>query len=409
MPGPATSQPTTSQPTAIDDGLKLMFATARRRNIDPNADGTDVPAMVVGANQFAIDVYRNVGAANHGNVVVGPYSIVTALGLIYAGAAGTTADEMAKVLHTGMPADRWHRALNAYDLSLDARTAGSPTKWAVANKVWVQQGLTLLPSFLDRLVSDYGAPVAEADFATDAEKERATINRWVERSTNDLIPELFPTGSIDSSTALALVNAVALDAPWEFPFDPRNTSNGEFQRGDGSAVMVPMMRYDEFLPSGSGDGYQTVEIPYGGGALSMVIIVPQNLAAFEAKLDAKRFAVVIGGISEGGIHLSMPRWSSRTHSNLNDILSALGMPSAFGAADFSGMTGARLALSTVEHEAFIEVDEKGTRAAAATGGAMVASHGATVSVDRPFLYVVRDRGSGIVLFIGRVTDPSAGP
>jgi serine protease inhibitor len=194
-----------------------------------------------------------------------------------------------------MPADRWHTALNAYDLTLDARMKGSPTEWRVANKVWVQQGMTLQPAFLDLLVSRYGAPVAEADFA-----------------------------------------------------------------------------------------------------------------AFEGALDSAKLQQVMSSITEGGIHLSMPKWTARTHLSLNKALSDMGMPSAFGDADFSGMTGSKgLFLSAVEHEAFIEVDEKGTRAAAATGGAMMASHGPTVNVNKPFLHVVRDRGSGAVLFVGRVLDPSA--
>jgi serpin B len=404
------ASPPTSAPTkpVTGDGLKLLYGSLRERNTDPKADGRDATAVVHGLNEFALDLYRKTLADKGGNVVVGPYSVATALGMIYGGASGTTADEMAAVLHTGMPADRWHVGLNAYDLTLDARTKGSPTRWQVANKVWVQQSVKLQPSFLDMLVSRYGAPAAEANFATDAEAERQVINGWVADSTNKLIPELFPDGAIDASTQLALVNAVALDAPWEFPFDPTFTRDGTFTTADGKEVSAPMMNYGEYLPSGSGDDYQAAELPYGGGALSMVIIVPKDLAAFEATLDTASLLRVMSSIKEGGIHLSMPKWTARTHLNLNKALSDLGMPTAFGGgADFSGMTGSPgLFLSTVEHEAFIEVDEQGTRAAAATGGAMEASHGPTVMVNKPFLYVVRDRGSGAVLFIGRVLDPS---
>jgi serpin B len=406
----AGAPPSTSLPTkpVTRNGVKLLYGSVRERNIDPKADGRDATAAVTGLNEFAIDLYRASLADKGGNVVVGPYSVVTALGMIYSGASGTTADEMAAVLHTGMPADRWHVALNAYDLTLEARTKGSPTQWRVANKVWVQQGLQLQPSFLDLLMSRYGAPAAEANFATAAEVERKVINDWVAESTNKLISELFPQGAIDASTRLALVNAVALDAPWEFPFDPANTRTGSFTTADGKEVPVRMMSYNEYLPSGRGEDYEAVELPYGGGALSMVVIVPKDLAAFEATLDVASLMRVVSSIKEGGIHLSMPKWTARTHLNLNETLSGLGMPTAFsGGADFSGMTGSPgLFLSTVEHEAFIEVDEKGTRAAAATGGAMAGSHGPTVAVNKPFMYVVRDRGSGAVLFIGRVLDPS---
>ena len=172
------------------------------------------------------------------------------------------------------------------------------------------------------------------------------------------------------------------------------------------------MHYDEFLPSAWTEEYQAVELPYGGGALSMIVIMPNDLAEFEANVD-DRVALneVFDSITDGGIHLSIPKWSARTHLTLNDTLAAMGMPTAFGAgADFSGMVdGGGLWLDLVEHEAFIEVDEQGTRAAAATGGAMADSHGPTIEINRPYLYVIRDQGAGTILFIGRVTDPTQAP
>ena len=210
---------------------------------------------------------------------------------------------------------------------------------------------------------------------------------------------------------MVLVDAVAMDAPWEFPFDVAATRIEPFTLADGTTVQVPTMHYDEYLPSLWRDGLQAVEVPYGGGALSMVVIVPADLASFEAELTTESLAAVIDGIDDGGIHLSLPKWTARTHVRLDDTLSALGMPTAFGGeADFSGMVeGGGLFLDQVEHEAVIEVDEQGTRAAAATGGEMASSHGPTIEVDRPYLYVIRDSGAGTILFIGRVTDPTLVP
>jgi serpin B len=207
------------------------------------------------------------------------------------------------------------------------------------------------------------------------------------------------------------VNAVALDAPWEFPFDPAMTSDQPFTLPDGSPIEVPMMHYNEYLPSFAREGLFAVELPYGGGALSMVVIQPDDLEAFESQLSAEALAQIVDSIEDGGIHLSIPKWTSRTHIQLNDVLRDLGMPTAFGAnADFSGMVeGGGLWLDQVEHEAFVEVDEEGTRAAAATGGEMAASHGPTVLVDRPYLYLIIDRGAKAILFIGRVLDPSVTP
>ena len=408
IPTPATAN------TDIDSEsvLPLRFGSVTERSVDGGADGRNTTAAVAGLNAFAIDLYRAVIASETGNTVISPYSVTFALGMIYAGARGETATEMADVLQsTAMAPQDWHEGINAYDLTLDARTAGSPTTWAAANKVWTAPGLALRDDYLDVLTGAYGSPLAEADFVADPDAQRQLVNGWVAERTNDLITELFPPGSLTARTRLVLVNAVALDAPWEFPFDPASTREEPFTRPDGSVVQVPMMHYDEYLPSAWTEEYQAVELPYGGGALSMVVIVPTDLATFEAALTPESLESVIGTIDDGGIHLSLPRWSARTHLTLKETLSALGMPTAFGAsADFSGMVeGGGLWLDQVEHEAFVEVDEHGTRAAAATGGEMVDSHGPTVEVNRPYLYVIRDRGAGTILFIGRVTDPTVAP
>lgn len=400
---------TAPDPNVPVEGMTLSFGQLTERDIDINADGRNTTAAIEGLNAFAIDLYTEVAATESANVVLSPYSAAFALSMIYAGAGGATADEMQKVLHAD--AENWHEGINAYDLTLDARTSGSPTIWTAANKVWTQRDLELRPSYLDTLTGSYGSAAAQANFGADVEAERAIINEWTAKQTLGLVPELFPAGSLDANTALVLVNAVAMDAPWEFPFDAGDTRPGSFTRPDGSVVDVPMMHYDEFLPSAWADTYQAVELPYGGGALSMVIIQPSDLATFERDLTVDSLDEVINSIEDGGIHLSVPKWSSRTHLTLNDTLVNLGMPSAFGAnADFSGMVeGGGLALDRVEHEAVIEVDEQGTRAAAATGGSMVMSHGPTVTINKPFFYVIRDRGAGTILFIGRVTDPSREP
>jgi len=394
-----------------EDGLLLRFGGVTERSIDLGADGRNTTAAVAGMNAFAVDLYNAVAADEADNVVVSPYSVTFALGMIYAGARGQTATEMATVLHADLPAADWHEGINAYDLTLDARTADSPTTWAAANKVWMRRGLALRDEYLDVLTGEYGSPLAEADFATNVESQRDVINGWVAEQTGERIPELFPNGVLKSQTAMVLVNAVALDAPWEFPFDPAATRDEPFTRADGTTVDVATMHYDEYLPSATTDGYQAVELPYGDGALSMVVIVPNDLAAYEAALTVESLEATVGSIEDGGIHLSLPKWTARTHLTLDDTLAALGMPLAFGGgADFSGMVdGGGLWIDQVVHEAFVEVDEEGTRAAAATGGVMRGSHGPTIEVNRPFLYLIRDRGAGTILFIGRVTDPSHVP
>jgi serpin B len=393
--------------------LPLRLGGLTERSVDGVADGRNATAAVGGMNEFAVDLYRAVVAEQGGNTIVSPYSATFALSMIFAGARGQTATEIAQVLHAdAIEPAKWHEGINAYDLALDARTAGSATEWNAANKVWMVPGMTLRDEYLDMLTGAYGSPLAEVDFGADPEGARELINGWIAAETNELIPELWQAQSFDSNTRMVLVNAVAMDAPWEFPFDPAATRPAPFTRADGTTVDVAMMHYEEYLPSLSTGDVQAVELPYGGGALSMVVIVPTDLAAFEDRLTTESLIGVIGQIRDGGIHLSLPRWTARTHVQMKSTLTALGMPTAFSqaAADFSGMVdGGGLVLGQVEHEAMVEVDEEGTRAAAATGGAMVASHGPTIEVNRPYLYVIRDRGAGTILFIGRVTDPTVQP
>jgi len=296
--------------------------------------------------------------------------------------------------------------MNALDLEILSRR--DDVTLAIANRVWAQRGTTVLPEYLDILTRDYGAPLAVADFGDAPETARAVINDWVKRVTVDKIPELFPTGTITAGTVLVLANAMYLDAPWKYRFDPALTRKAAFSLPDGRKTDVDMMHFDEFLPSAWDEDWQAVELPYRGDELAMVVIAPRNLPDFERRLTPALLSQIIGKIKNGGIHLSLPRFTFSFHTSLVSTLTALGMGSLFDPrADLSGMTGAAgLRVAAMEHEVFIEVDEAGTKAAAATGAAISDSHGPTVSIDRPFLFVLRDRPTGTVLFLGRVLDPS---
>jgi serpin B len=405
-----------SEPMA--DGVRLIGADIER-DLDPQVTDEELDALVRAQNQLGIDLYRSLTASSvspSGNLVISPWSISTDLAMVYAGAGGRTAEEMRTVLHLDLPADRVPVVFNRLNLELESRQRDQ-VQIAAANKLWSAEGLLIEPAFADTMSRSYGAPVAVTDFGSD--DARLAINEWVSGRTNERITDLFPTGSIDSTTKLVLVNAVHLDAQWFFPFNPDLTDDEPFTTLDGSQVTVPMMHFNEYLPTAfGGDGgamctgpscWQAVELPYSGDELSMVVIVPNDLAGFEASLDASTLAAVFGSLEEGGIHLSFPRFSFGSHASLVEPLQALGMPSAFGdGADFSGMTrGGGLFIDAVEHGAFIEVDEQGTEAAAATGTAMAMSHGPTVPVTKPFLFAIRDRATDAVLFLGRVSDPSA--
>lgn len=395
---PHGNAPLPSEP----EGVEVLGAGVER--VAP-AEGADVSALTAAQAGFALDLYGAVRTQVDGDLVVGPSSLHTVLAMIRAGARGETATEMDTVLH----ADDLdlHVAGNALDRALQDRNQADGVDLATANRLWVQQGLDLTDEYVATIVGNYGAGLAASDFTADPQAARAAVNQWVADMTRDKVTELFPPGTIDATTRLVLANAVHLDAAWKFPFDPARTDEQPFTLADGTRVEVPTMHYDQHLPTATGPDWAAVELPYDGEQLSMTVIVPQDLADFEQRLDAELLIGILGQITDGGVHLSLPRFTARTHLGLDDTLADMGMPTAFGPeADFSGMTNRRgLFLQAVEHEAVVEVDEEGTEAAATSGGAIAGSHGPTVTVDRPFLFLIRDEPTGALLFLGRVTDP----
>ncbi|HYI21106.1 MAG TPA: serpin family protein, partial [Candidatus Limnocylindrales bacterium] len=386
------------------DGAELLVR--EERDATPTV-GQDGVAALAGANtDFALDVYRELAAASDANVIVGPHSISSALAMIYVGARGETATEMADVLHFDSVEGDFGPAFNALDQTLQSRSVEGAVDLRIAIQGFGAPGLDFVDAYLATLGRDFGAPMAELDFA-DAEAARRVINGWAADRTNDRIEELFPAGEITPQTVLVVANAVSLDADWRYKFSPSQTTNQPFFLPDGSSVQVPTMRFDLYLPLVWTEEYAAVELLYGQGDLSMVLLTAQDFASFEAELDRERLQGIFDSITEQGIHLSMPKFSFKSHTALNDTLQDLGMTSVFGSsADLSGMVSSPgLFLDNVQHEAFIEVDEAGTEAHAATGGALAASHGPTITFDHPFMFVIRDRATGAILFIGRVTDP----
>lgn len=403
----ARTSPNGAGPVA-DTDLEVVVASATKRAEPVIADAADVGDVGDATASFALDLYREVADGEEGNVIIGSYSAWLALAMASVGAEGPTYDELSAALRFPLAEPRLLPAVNALDRILGQQNDDEVT-FNVANRLWGQRGTEFLAPFLDAMVKHFGAPLTVADFATDPEAARAQINGWVDQRTDERIPELFPPGVLDPSTALVLVNAIHLDAPWEFGLDPKQTSSGAFTRVDGSTVDADLMHYDQYLPTAVDDQWSAVELPYKGDGLSMVVVVPNDFAAFEAALDEDALDDVLGRLNEGGVHLTLPRFSFSTHASLDGPLRAMGVSSAFdpASADFSRMTdGGGLFVSAVEHEAFIEVDETGTEAAASTGVAMAGSHGPTVQADRPFLFLIRDRATNAILFMGRVLDPS---
>jgi serpin B len=379
----------------------------------------DREALAQGNAAFAFELYARTKPAND-NFVFSPLSLSLALAMTYAGARGATETEMAATLLFS-PQAQLHPAMNDLEAALHARgenatgADGGPFRLMLVNSVWAQKGNAPLPAFLDTLAENYGAGVNLLDFAHDPEGARGTINAWVGQQTQERITTLLPPGAIDPLTALVLTNAVSFSAAWKVPF-PTTTQNGAFVRLDGSSVDVPIMRMTELLPMARGDGFSAVDLPYDDERLSLTVVVPDpgRFAEVEGAFDARALAEVVRELQPQEVSLALPRWTCATPLRLNEVLAALGMPSAFqvGVADFSGIDGApgHLFIKALVHQAFIAVGEKGTEAAAATGVFFGRkSVGPSVSADRPFLFVLRDRPTGALLFLGRVLDPSRAP
>ncbi len=380
---------------------------------------TDVPELVAGNTQFAVDVYRELAAKSEGdNIFFSPYSISVALAMTWAGAQGDTESQMASALDFTLDQEKLHPAFDWLDLALNSRGQGAagqdgePFRLHVINRLFGQTGYQFLQPFLDSLAMYYGAGLYLLDFASDPEAGRVVINDWVAEQTEDRIEDLIPPGCLDSLTRLVLVNAIYFNAKWKEVFDDELTADGTFTKPDGGSVTVPMMVQPKSMAYGAGEGWQAIELPYDGDELSMVVIVPDDIASFESQLDAGLIDDVFAALGSDYATFSMPRFSIDGASfSLKQILTDLGMPVAFdsASADFSGMDGThQLFIGDVLHQAFVSVDEYGTEAAAATAVVMEGSgmpkH---LDADKPFIFLIRDIQTDSVLFIGRILDPSA--
>lgn len=391
-----------------------------QRVTSPEVSAAEIHSVTDGNNHFALDLYQSLRSQD-GNLIYSPYSISVALAMTYAGARGETESQMAQTLHF-LPQDQLHSALNALDLELARRgepqtDEQTPLQLNIANAVWAEQTYPFRQEYLDLIAQNYGAGIQLSDFIHRHEAVRKDINGWVSQKTNDKIQDLLPEGVLSPITRMVLVNAIYFKADWMHPFDPTSTSEAPFHLLDGSDVPVEMMS-ESFsgLPYGQGDGYQAVELPYQGGTAAMDIIVPEQgtFYDFEATLDAQKLHGILESMQpSGGLNLSLPKFEFSASFNLKEALTAMGMPEAFDPdrADFSGMTDKKeLYIDAAIHKAFVAVDEEGTEAAAATAVIMVPASAmlteTSLTVDRPFLFVIRDIPSGQILFVGRVLNPA---
>lgn len=397
--------------------LFLLGAPASFAAQPVKASTAEKAMAVKDSNAFAANLYGQL-ARQQGNLFFSPESISTAFAMTYAGARGETATQMAQVFHFTLPPEQLQAAMGALLAGMNAKHQGYELH--VADALWAQRDESFLQSYLDVVQNNYGAGLHQANFKTQPEAVRNSINRWVEQQTNDKITNLIGPGVLTPLTRLVLTNAIYFKGEWSSPFAASETKDEEFHLAGGRVVKTAMMHRTGGYPYYDGGNFQALELPYAGGDLAMVVLLPKDAAGLPA-LEKSLTGAGLGKWMENlkpaeKVILTLPRFKMTREFELSGVLAKMGMPQAFSShADFSGMTGKPgLTISAAIHKAYIDVNEKGTEAAAATSTVMRATamrrqipqQPIVFRADHPFVFLIRDRNTGSILFMGRVEEPA---
>ena len=382
---------------------------------DSRATPEGVNAVINANNQFAFDLYSEY-KTEEGNIFFSPYSISTALAMTYEGAKGKTAEEMQAVFHFPQNGDVRRPAFAKIYNEINKKD--KKYKLSTANALWAQKDYRFLEEYTATVEKYYGGGVTNLDFVEETEKSRQIINGWVEGQTDDKIKDLIPQGVLNIDTRLVLTNAIYFKGTWVKQFNEEDTRKEDFRVSPEQTVKVPMMRLTgdeaEFSYAET-DEIQILEMPYDGKDLSMLIILPKenDLANMEESINPEKLSEWRNMLNEQRVDIYIPKFKFETKYFMVETLSNMGMPTAFiHDADFSGMDGTtNLLIQNVIHQAFVEVNEEGTEAAAATAVVVGIESAAPrrtpiFRADHPFIFIIHDRGTGNILFLGRVSDPS---
>lgn len=379
--------------------------------IDPNQQ-----IVVAGNSKFALELYGKL-ENQQGNLFLSPYSISTALAMTSAGARGQTEKQMAEALcFAPVQNGQFHKVFGEIVKQLNASGEKGGYELVVANALWGQKGYNFLPEFLTLVRENYGGDLQQVDFAAQTEEARKTINAWVESKTKDKIKELIKPGMLDSMTRLVLTNAIYFKGKWASPFKPERTQDSPFVLLDGQKVNVPMMNQTGKFGYTEANDIQILEMPYVNDDLSMVVLLPKRadgVKDLEREFVSDNLAGWLARIHKREVQVFFPRFKMTSEFGLGKVLSEMGMPDAFsGKADFSGMTGNKdIFISAVVHKAYVDVNEEGTEAAAATGVVMkltsIREPLPVFRADHPFIFLIRDNQTGSILFLGRVANPAS--
>ncbi len=368
-------------------------------------------------NRFAVDLYGRLFGGG-GNFFFSPFSISTALTMTYTGARGETASQMKQALRLSLEEDALHEAFGDLIQALNERGQAGGYQLSVANALWAQSGYRFLPAYLDLVAASYDAGLMQADLKKDAEAAREKINAWIEEKTREKIKQLLSPGTVTDSTRLILTNAIYFKGRWMEEFDEDRTRDARFTLLGGDKIMTPMMNRTHEYGYMETDDLQVLSMPYVDKELSMVIILPQEkdgIASLEKSLSSELLAGWMKELRNAQVEVYIPRFRMTSLFDLVEPLKKLRMIDAFHypQADFSGMNGKKdLFIDKVVHKAFVEVNEEGTEAAAAT--AVIIETGGIAEIemivfraDHPFIFFIWNNSSGSILFMGRVMNPFA--
>ena len=397
----------------------LCAASIQHQATAVESPGAAAIGVAKDGNAFAFDLYARLRSEQSGNLVFSPQSISTALAVTYAGARGDTAAQMARTLRFSLPQDRLSSAYAELLKALGPTGADRGYRLSLANRLWGQQGEPFLQEFLAVTRQDFGAELGLVDFKRHAEAARGEINAWVLKQTENKIRDLVPASAIGSLTRLVLANAIYFRGDWAKQFEKSATADQPFYIAPDRTVTAPLM----FAKTGIGfaarpdAALKVAELPYKGDDLSMLVLLPDavdGLGGLESMLTAENVGRWTANLRRQDVRVYLPRFSVESGVDLVPTLSAMGMPLAFSAgADFSGMNGQRdLSISAVVHKTRVDVDEQGTEAAAATGWftqtlGLSSSELPTFRADHPFVLMIRHKPTGAILFLGRVSNPTA--
>ncbi len=400
----------------------LILSTTLMASPARAAEATPVQALVAGNTAFAFDLYTRL-QTNQGNLFFSPYSISTCLAMTYAGARGDTARQMSQALHFNAAPTELPATFSALQKQLTLARQMPGIELNLANGLWGQKAHPFAPAFLQIARQQYEANVNQVDFRTQADPARKNINAWVSDKTKGKITDLLPPGVLNADTRLVLVNAIDFKGRWESPFNSTNTATAPFTVTPAHKVQTPLMHCEAQFTYAETEGLQLLELPYSqskhappAAHLSMVVLLPKELDGLKKLESSLTPAALNQWLTQARaqkVNVFLPKFKMTAQFSLAETLAAMGMSIPCSSqADFSGIDGARdLFISAIVHKAYVDVNEEGTEAAAATGTvmsmtSMMPRPTPVFRADHPFIFLIRDTQSGTILFLGRVTDPT---